>query len=211
MAIWQYQLTIIPKESILKKYSEIPEKLFIDKEAWENYWNKWKTKSKEPEIDFEDAKTINWWQNINIDIEKTVSDIDKLITRGDWSNCINFIGWKGDSDNNQDNDCHIAYNAKTRELSEFQFRTDLRSNKNVATFLKGILEICSNNELMVMNLEGFLFEPKIKLILEDLKTSNAIAFLSDPLKFIEKVKTKRNNKTPNHSNKNIVWTKINSV
>ena len=30
MAIWQYQLCIIPKKAIVEKYGELPEKLFID-------------------------------------------------------------------------------------------------------------------------------------------------------------------------------------
>ncbi len=35
MAIWQYQLNIIPKSAIFDKYGEIPEKLFIDEKGWE--------------------------------------------------------------------------------------------------------------------------------------------------------------------------------
>jgi hypothetical protein len=184
MAVWQYNLTVIPKNSIIEKYGEIPQKLFIDVESWTKYREKWNNEKVQPEIDFEDAKTILWWKNSEIDLESTTIQIDELVSRASWSE-PNFLSWKSNDEN--DNDCHIAISEKNKIISEFIFRTDLRNKDNIELFLNGILNICKANELLLMNLEGYLFEPKMELIFEDLKKSNAIKFLSDPIKFLENI------------------------
>jgi hypothetical protein len=58
--------------------------------------------------------------------------------------------------------------------------------------LKGILNICAQNELMVFNTKGHLFEPNFDIIFEDIKKSNAVAFLTDPEKFLDKIAKKNN-------------------
>ena len=188
MAVWQYQLNVIPKKSILEKYGEIPNEIFIDKMAWEKYWANLVDIENLPEPEFEDAKTINWWKNINLDVKKTSEQIDLLVNRNDWSDKDSgFIGWKGYSELDEDNDAHIVFDKKTNNILEFEFRTDLRSKENLNKFLKGILKICEQNELLVFNINGFLFEPKFEIIFEDLKKSNAVAFLTDPEKFLDKI------------------------
>ncbi|CAM3797740.1 hypothetical protein FLGE108171_15335 [Flavobacterium gelidilacus] len=193
MAIWQYQLNIIPKKSIIEKYGELPEKLFIDFDGWENYWKNRTSGDGFPEPKFEDAKTIKWWLKTNLNIEKIAKQFDLYVKRGDWSDDDSgFIGWKGNSELNEDNDAHISYNKETKIISEFQFRTDLRTKENLDKFLRGILKICADNELMVFNTKGYLFEPDFQIIIADLKKSNAAAFLTDPVKFLDKLAEKNN-------------------
>ena len=84
MAVWQYQLNVVPKKSILEKFGKIPNELFIDYDNWERYWEERTFGKGFPEPDFEDAKTIKWWTNIKLDIKKTTTEIDKLVSRGDW-------------------------------------------------------------------------------------------------------------------------------
>ncbi len=160
-----------------------------------------------PEPDFEDAKTIKWWTNIKLDIKKTTTEIDKLVSRGDWSDDENsgFIGWKGNTEKQEDNDAHIAYDTKTNVISEFQFRADLRKKENITEFLSGMLKLCERNDLMVFNTNGTLFEPKSELIYEDLKKSNAVEFLTDPEKFLEKIAERENKRQPK---KESFWSKI---
>ena len=86
MAVWQYQLNIVPKSAVLDKYGEIPDKLFIDEEGWKKYWENVDYNNGFPEPDFEDAKTIKWWRKIKLNIQDTANQIDKLVKRGDWSN-----------------------------------------------------------------------------------------------------------------------------
>tara|TARA_R110002051_G_scaffold324078_1_gene419942 strand:- start:59 stop:697 length:639 start_codon:yes stop_codon:yes gene_type:complete len=207
MAVWQYQLNIIPKKAILEKYGSIPNELLIDHDGWEKYWENVNFDNGFPEPDFEDAKTIKWWTNTKFDIRKATEQIDKLVSRGDWNDDEDsgFIGWKGDSDKLEDNDAHIAYDKKTNVISEFQFRTDLRKRENITEFLNGMLNLCEQNDLMIFNTDGILFEPKSELIYENLKKSNAVEFLTDPEKFLEKIAERENKMQPK---KVSFWSKI---
>jgi len=207
MAVWQYQLNIIPKKAILEKYGSIPYELFIDQNGWEKYWENVKYDNGFPEPEFEDAKTIKWWTKTKLDIKKTSEHIDKLVSRGDWNDDEDngFIGWKGDSEKGEDNDAHIAFDKKTNIISEFQFRADLRKRENITEFLNGMLDLCKQNDLMVFNTDGILFEPKSELIYEDLKKSNAVEFLTNPEKFLDKIAERENKKQPK---KVSFWSKI---
>ena len=114
MAVWQYPLIVIPKKAIVERFGEIPKSLFIDHKEWKKYWENLNLSKGFPEPDFEDAKTIKWWKNIDLNIQETANQIDKLVKRGDLRNDKDFIGWKGDSEKEEDNDCHIAYDEKTK-------------------------------------------------------------------------------------------------
>lgn len=207
MAVWQYQLNIIPKKAIIDKYGEIPNELFIDYEGWEKYWANVSFDNGIPEPEFEDAKTTKWWTDVRIDIKKVIDHIDQLVKRGDWNDDENsgFVGWKGDSEQEEDNDGHIAYDKETNIISEFQFRVDLRNKENASKFLNGMLNLCEKNDLMVLNTSGILFEPKPELIFEDLKKSNAVTFLTDPIKFLDKIDKKQDKLKPEKSS---FWSKI---
>ena len=210
MAVWQYQLNIIPKKAILEKYGSIPNELLIDHDGWETYWENLVDIDNLPEPNFEDAKTIKWWTNIKIDIKKITQEIDKLVSRGDWNDDeeSGFIGWKGDTEKEEDNDGHIAYDKNTNIISEFQFRTDLRNKQNATKFLNGMLKICEQNDLMVLNTNGILLEPKLELIFDDLKKSNAVHFLTDPEDFLDKIAKKQNKRQPK---KVSFWSKIKAL
>jgi len=207
MAVWQYQLNIIPKEAILEKYGSIPNELLIDHDGWEKYWEELVDIKNLPEPNFEDAKTIKWWNKIKLDVKRITEQVDKLISRGDWNDDeeSGFIGWKGDSEKEEDNDAHIVFDVKTKIISEFQFRTDLRNKGNATKFLNGMLNICDQNDLMVLNTKGTLFEPKSELIFEDLKKSNAVHFLTDPEGFLDKIAKEEDDRKPK---KVSFWSKI---
>src|SRR5690606_5403397 len=174
-------------------------------EGWKRFWENFNGDFDNIEYGFEDARTIEWWKNIKFDIERTVYQIDKLVKRGNWNNTKGCIGWKGDTKNEEDHDCHISFDEETKEVKEFQFRTDLRNGKNAKVFMAGMLEICRQYELMAMNMEGVLFDPGAELIFEDIKKSNATKFLNDPVGFIEKVVDSEDSKFLNLTNKEGVW------
>ena len=188
MAVWQYQLNIIPKKTILKKYGTIPNELLINNEGWEKYWEGIYDIENLPEPDFEDAKTIKWWTDIKLEIKKTSEQIDKLVTRANWGqDSLDSINWKGNSEIKEDNDCFLSFNPKNQIIEDFHFRSDLRKKENITVFLNGMLNVCEQNDLMVFNTKGVLFEPKTELIFEDLKKSNAVKFLTDPEKFLDTI------------------------
>lgn len=100
MVIYQYQLNIIPRKSIIEKYGNIPTELFIDDDSWEKYWENIIDIENLSEPDFEDAKTIKWWDNIKLDVRKTSEQIDKLVSRANWEkDSLDSIIWKGNSNN----------------------------------------------------------------------------------------------------------------
>ena len=90
MAIWQFNLTLIPKSALINKYNYIPDDLFIDNDGWENHFAK---SDLHEAYDFEDALTINWWDKSSIrvdqlfpilkNIPESLSDIDGLKYFGD--------------------------------------------------------------------------------------------------------------------------------
>ncbi|WP_138434343.1 hypothetical protein [Winogradskyella algicola] len=205
MAVWQYQLNVIPRKAILEKYGEIPNALFIDHVNWEIHWENVKFESGFPEPNFEDAKTIKWWTNAKLDVYEISDQIDKLVSRAGWGkDSLNSMNWKGSSKNKEDNDCFISFDQNTLLIGQFHFRTDLRDLENTTIFMNGMLKICEQNDLMVFNTDGVLFEPKLKLISEDLKKSNAIKFLTDPIEFLEKIGKE-------HDKKSRFWSKIKSI
>jgi len=188
MAVWQYQLNIVPKKAILEKYGTIPNELLINNEGWVKYWEDIVDIENLPEPDFEDAKTIKWWTDIKLEIKKTSEQIDKLVTRANWGqDSLDSINWKGNSEIKEDNDCFLSFDPKTQIIEDFHFRADLRKKENITIFLNGMLNLCEQNDLMVFNTKGVLFESKTELIFEDLKKSNAVKFLTDPKKFLDNI------------------------
>ncbi len=171
MAVWQYQLNIIPKKAIIERYGKIPNELSVDKDGWESYWDNLNDIENLPEPNFEDARTIKWWNNVKIDIKETINKIDNLVSRANWGNTINTKNWKGNSDLKEDNDCFLSFDPKHQIIEDFYFRTDMRKVKKSDKFLSGMLRICQDNNLMVYNKNGNLFEPRLELIQNDIKNN----------------------------------------
>lgn len=152
MAIWQYKLTAIPKETVINKYGGTPERLLINSEDWQ-----------------EDATFQNWYATSELNAQKTMQTIDQLVPRGHWQTASDAVFWKGDTNNNEDNDCGILFDKKTNTITDFEFRTDLRKQENITHFLVPLLRFCEDHNLMVFNAKGNLFKPQLQLILADIK------------------------------------------
>lgn len=194
MAAWQYPLYIIPQKSIRDRYEKIPEKLFIDEEGWKRFWENFNRDFDNITYDFEDAKTIRWWKNIKFDTEGTANYIDRLLTRADWGKSPDFMAWKGEPHSGDDHDCHISIHKETGEVQEFQFRIDLRNRDGAKRFMKKMLQLCSHHNFMLMDSDGWLFEPKTEWIMEKMEKSCAAKFLKDPSGFIKQMMDKEENK-----------------
>lgn len=185
MAIWQYKLKVIPKESVIKKFGIVPVKLEINHKGWENHWKK-RLKGIRSVPDFEDAHTINWWENVYFDKAQTILSINDLVEQCDWSNA-ETVSWKGDTSNNRDNDVYIHFD-KSGEIFEFTFRTDLRDG--LLDFLAEMLEICERNEWLVMDVKGYLMNPNLLDVYDSVRNSDTAKFLEDPEKFFETLNNK---------------------
>lgn len=180
MAIWQYYLKVIPKESVVRRYGFVPSKLEINHDGWAKRRQDLIDGNKS-EIDFEDAQTINWWKDVSFDKEAAIASIDELVRRCDWMSS-GTIGWKGDTRNNQDNDVYIHF-GETGKVESFTFRTDLRNDS--LDFLVGMLAVCQAHDWLVMDARGFLFEARYLDVYESMRRSNATRFLEDAERFFE--------------------------
>ncbi|MBL3549648.1 MULTISPECIES: hypothetical protein [Chryseobacterium] len=174
MAIWQYQLIVIPEKKLLKNNNKIPLRVFSNPNKRSYYLN------------------FNWWKGAFIDTKLIKEEIGKHVPLRDWSN-ENFFGWKGNTKNNEDNDAFMSV-ISSHEISGFQFRTDLRNRNNIENFLKQMLIICKNNNWLVMNVNGNVFYSDFEVILDDIRKSNAYSFLEDPHVFITKLNEREEKK-----------------
>lgn len=162
MAVWQYLLIVVPEKSTQNNYQ------CIIKNNTTKYL----------------PKTKSLWKDFNGNGNSIISEMDSIIKRVDWGN-ETYICWKGDESNQEDNDCSISLNGNKTQIEEFHFRIDLRKSSNITNTLKAILKICETNELVLIDLKGKIHKPKIEHLLISLEESNATAFLTDPIKFLE--------------------------
>lgn len=168
MAIWQHLLIVIPENSIDKNYN-----------IFENN-----------ETEFL-PDTDSFWENFDGDISSIISELDQIIPKANWGDetCLN---WKGNGNNEEDNDACICLNDDKTKIKEFQFRIDLRKASNIINVLQSILNLCKKNQFVLIDLKGQIFKPEIESIIESLKSSNAIKFITDPILFFENLENKEN-------------------
>ncbi len=162
MAVWQYLLIVVPEDSIDSNY----ECIFKNN----------KTKFL-PETD-------SFWKNFNVDISSIISELDQIIPKANWGN-ETYLNWKGNGQNEEDNDACICLSDDKTKIEEFQFRIDLRKPSNITNILQSILNLCEKHNLVLIDLKGKIFEPKLEDVLGSIKASNAISFISDPVKYFE--------------------------
>jgi hypothetical protein len=160
MAIWQYLLIVVPENSIETNYECI---------------------FKNNKTEFL-PNTNSFWKNFDGDISLIISELDQIIPKADWGTDT-LICWKGNGNNEEDNDASICLSDDKTKIEEFHF--DLRKSSNINHVLQSILNICKKNKLVLIDIKGKIFKPQLEDILKSMKTSNATAFLSNPIKFFE--------------------------
>ncbi|MFH7002650.1 hypothetical protein [Flavobacterium bizetiae] len=168
MAIWQYLLIVVPENSIEKNYN-----------IFENN-----------ETEFL-PDTDSFWKNFDGDISSIISELDQIIPKANWGD-ETYLNWKGNGNNEEDNDACICLNDDKTKIKEFQFRIDLRKASNIINVLQSILNLCKKNQFVLIDLKGQIFKPEIESIIESLKNSNAIKFITDPILFFENLENKEN-------------------
>ena len=162
MAIWQYLLIVVPEKSIDNNYQCI---------------------FKNNKTEFL-PETNSFWKNFEGDIPLIISELDQIIPKANWGN-ETYLNWKGNGNNDEDNDACICLSDDKTKIEEFQFRIDLRKASNITTVLHAILNLCKKNQFVLIDLKGEIFKPEMQYIRESLKTSNAMKFIADPIQFFE--------------------------
>lgn len=150
MATWQYELRLLPKESLQKYYGSIPRAL--------------------PVIKKPDEK-IEWWKGINVDIQDIEARISKVIPIDKNIDPIDAISWKG-YEERQDNDVWIDYSEK--ELISFIVRIDYRDPN--MKFLKEILQLAKDINAIFVNKSYNTFEPNIKALIQEMSICDSALF-----------------------------------
>src|SRR6478752_831076 len=138
MAIYQYHLTVIPRQSLLRHWDIIPVKVQVHDN---------------PVFDEDDLINVKWWDKEQVGfetIEKRISDF------------ANQVGWtKGSEDvktfgNNDTNDITIV-KSELGQLDEMSFRIDLREIDR--HFIDNVLTIMKDLDCILLDRQGNLFEP----------------------------------------------------
>ena len=178
MAIYQYNINLIPRQSIIEKCGFIPETLPIDNEAWSKHWN---SKSLEADYDFEDALNYPWWSKRKTDFKSIEPFIDSYTKPIEWSKHYAGIKTYGDNDTN-DMSIDIADDGC---IENFSCRLDLRKFDDI--FITNILKIAKQLDCLLMDRKGNLFEPYGEALWESIQQSNSYKFVDNPTDFLEKL------------------------
>ena len=161
MAIWQYTLLIIPKANFERAYSA-----FVNQPVTQYRKN-----------------ISDFWEETIVDSENIENGISELIPKADF--CFSDTLYFKSPRDIGDNDCSIYF--KKGKIVDFNIRIDLRTD-DLIRLLKGLVIFCNKNSLLLMNLHYEIVESEINKLLEDIKKSNNLKFLTDPIKFLEDLK-----------------------
>jgi hypothetical protein len=178
LAIYQYHITLIPRQSLVDKFGTIPNKLTIDNAAWTKHWDKADINA---DYDFEDAMNILWWIDRQIPFKTIEPFIDSFTKLVDWSKNSTDYKSYGDNDTNDfsigltNDDC----------IEDFGCRLDLRELDR--SFIDNILSLAKQLDCLLMDKQGNLFEPTFDKLVDSIKQSNSFKFVSNPTDFLDKL------------------------
>ena len=157
MAIWQFNIYFIPRQTLLDKYGQIL-----------------------TELEYDDALTIHWWHNLNLVTNKLLPLLQQFGDLQEWTSRTEGLRSFGDS---EANDISICYDNKTDKVEELSCRIDLRQiDKN---FIDKVFSIATQFDCLLMDSEGRLFQPSVAALADSIQLSNAKRFVTDPGKFLD--------------------------
>jgi hypothetical protein len=176
MAIWQFHIYLIPKKSLLSKYGQIPTELVMDTDGWSDYLQN-SSLDTEPEI--EDALTIHWWFDLNINLDSLMPLLNTFGNIQSWTQNADGLRSFGDSETN---DISICFDTATKTVQEVSCRLDLRQLDN--SFIAKVLSIATQFDCLLMDRQGRLYQPSSTALFDTIKLSNANRFVGDPEQFL---------------------------
>jgi hypothetical protein len=186
MAVWQFNLTVIPAIALIEKYGHIPDKLFIDSEKRQQFFDfKEGDIENEEVIEYDNALSDDWWHLVDILPINIVQQMDKIVKRADYGNDF-WINWKtyiAEENLEIDNDACLLINENTGKIEELSFRADLREPSLL--FLSKMLELARLYDWVFMDKKGFIAKPEKEPVFILIENSNAFRFLQNPQQFLE--------------------------
>jgi len=180
MAIWQFQLVVIPEKGILERLGQIPNTLEVNYEERKEHFHLKKEGLIEPEDKFVDALVQDWWKTSKVHPMEIIHQMDKMVSRGNYGSDT-FINWKFNN-GKVDNDASMSINKESGNIEELRFRADLREEK--LKFLIEMIALANKYEWLLMDMKGNLVNPIFKEVASLIKISNSFKFLQNPLQFL---------------------------
>jgi hypothetical protein len=169
MALWQYPLTVLPRAGVVAHFGYMPERLPPS----------WPSETKPVALP-------DWWAGQRVAAAPLLVSFDALLPRAAWGDSRD-VSWKGNEANQQDHDCYLGLDTEGNFVEEFQFRTDLRAPAQAAPFLKAVLTLCQQQDLVLLDATGTLLPPQLSELLPFIEQSRAVRFLTNPQAFLEQV------------------------
>jgi hypothetical protein len=166
MAIYQYHLTVIPRQSILRHWDIIPVKVQVHNNL---------------AFDEDDLINVKWWDKQQIDFGTFEKRILTFADKVEWTKEFKDGGSYGD---NETNDISI-YMDDTGHLDEFSFRIDLREVDK--EFINNVLTVAKDLDTLLLDRQGNLFDPTHENLADNIKNSNAFKFVTNPADFLNKL------------------------
>ena len=170
MAIYQYHLTVVPRQTLLRLWNIIPVNVILHNN---------------PTFDEDDLINVMWWDEATVnfkEIEKRILDFTDQV---EWTKSSKDVKDFGDNDTN---DISIGQ-GDSGLLEEMSFRIDLR--KIDRHFIDNVLTIVKDLDCLLLDREGNLFEPTLDNLANNLKASDAYEFMTDPKDFLDKLGKER--------------------
>ena len=165
MAIYQYHLTAIPRQTILRHWDIIPVKVQVHDN---------------PAFDEDDLINVKWWDQEQVDFDTIEKKILDFADQVEWTKRSETVKDFGD---NETNDISIA-KGEAGLLEEMSFRIDLREINR--SFIDNVLTIVNELDCVLLDRQGNLFEPKVDSLSDNIKKSNAFKFVTNPTDFLDK-------------------------
>jgi hypothetical protein len=176
MAIWQFHIYLIPKKSLLNKYGQIPTQLVMDTDGWSNYFQ---NSSLDTEPEFEDALTIHWWLDLNINLDSFLLLLNTFGDIQSWTQNADGLRSFGDTETN---DISVCFDTTTKTVQEVSCRLDLRQLDK--SFIDKVFSLATQFDCLLMDRQGRLYQPSSAALLDTIKLSNANRFVGDPEQFL---------------------------
>lgn len=165
MAIYQYHLTVIPRQTLLRHWNPIPDKVqYRDNPKFND-----------------DLINILWWNDLNTDFDDLEKRIRSFAKQVEWTRASEGIKTFGSNDTN---DITIS-RTELGKVEGITFRVDLREINRI--FIDNVLTISKDLDCLLLDSQGNLFEPTHEKLANNIKTSNAFKFVTNPTDFLSKL------------------------
>lgn len=162
MAVWQWDLWLVPKSEVLNRFSTIPQYVDLD-------W----------------FESIEWWNNVSA--ERLKNFFDTLLPRTSNSLDPDVLTWGNDDENTillivEENKIRLII--EDGKITDVSLRLDVRNLSQ--SFLDCLVDFAKQEDFLFFSLESNKFiKPEMSIFLENLQNSRAMLFATNPKQFFE--------------------------